>query len=197
MWLLDWQGSPAGRDQWMCRSLHHAAGMWLFKGDITVPCLQLKCVPECILIWYLILYVLQEQGQAGETAGPSRDVLPEAGAVPNALRLGNRQHHGGHLDGDARPRRHRLRQLKRECVYLPWQLPACGVQDCAWLFSLAFPGKSSSIDRRAQLPRRNSERYNTMDDQFCNISAFKPATITISTIFKQVCQPCFVTKRVG
>ncbi|XP_033475104.1 dedicator of cytokinesis protein 8 isoform X1 [Epinephelus lanceolatus] len=46
-------------------------------------------------------------------------------------------------------------------------------------------GKSSSIDRRAQLPRRNSERFNTIDDQFCNVSAFKPATITISTIFKQ------------
>ncbi|XP_011613887.1 dedicator of cytokinesis protein 8 isoform X1 [Takifugu rubripes] len=46
-------------------------------------------------------------------------------------------------------------------------------------------GKSCSIDRRAQLLRRNSERYNTIDDQFCNISAFKPATITISTIFKQ------------
>uniref|UniRef100_A0A8C9YJ85 Dedicator of cytokinesis 8 n=1 Tax=Sander lucioperca TaxID=283035 RepID=A0A8C9YJ85_SANLU len=37
----------------------------------------------------------------------------------------------------------------------------------------------------AQLPRRNSERYNTIDDQFCNVSAFKPATITINTIFKQ------------
>ncbi|XP_063752752.1 LOW QUALITY PROTEIN: dedicator of cytokinesis protein 8 [Eleginops maclovinus] len=46
-------------------------------------------------------------------------------------------------------------------------------------------GKSSSIDRRAMLPRRNSERFNTIDDQFCNVSAFKPATITISTIFKQ------------
>ncbi|XP_035847813.1 dedicator of cytokinesis protein 8 isoform X2 [Sander lucioperca] len=46
-------------------------------------------------------------------------------------------------------------------------------------------GKSSSIDRKAQLPRRNSERYNTIDDQFCNVSAFKPATITINTIFKQ------------
>ncbi|KAL3062786.1 hypothetical protein OYC64_002564 [Pagothenia borchgrevinki] len=46
-------------------------------------------------------------------------------------------------------------------------------------------GKSSSIDRRAQLPRRNSERYNTIDDQCCNVSGFKPATITISTIFKQ------------
>uniref|UniRef100_A0A8C9YQ63 Dedicator of cytokinesis 8 n=1 Tax=Sander lucioperca TaxID=283035 RepID=A0A8C9YQ63_SANLU len=45
--------------------------------------------------------------------------------------------------------------------------------------------KSSSIDRKAQLPRRNSERYNTIDDQFCNVSAFKPATITINTIFKQ------------
>ncbi|XP_053727876.1 dedicator of cytokinesis protein 8 isoform X2 [Synchiropus splendidus] len=46
-------------------------------------------------------------------------------------------------------------------------------------------GKSSSIDRKTQLPRRNSERFNTFDDQVCNISAFKPATITISTIFKQ------------
>nr|XP_057925533.1 dedicator of cytokinesis protein 8 isoform X2 [Doryrhamphus excisus] len=45
--------------------------------------------------------------------------------------------------------------------------------------------KSSSIDRKAQLPRRNSERFNTIDEQLCNISAFKPATITISTIFKQ------------
>nr|XP_020449325.1 dedicator of cytokinesis protein 8 [Monopterus albus] len=46
-------------------------------------------------------------------------------------------------------------------------------------------GKSSSIDRRAQLPRRNSERYSGIDDQFCNISAFKRATVTISPIFKQ------------
>ncbi|CAL8344956.1 unnamed protein product [Lota lota] len=41
------------------------------------------------------------------------------------------------------------------------------------------------MDRRAQLPRRNSERYATLDDQPCNLSGFKPATITISTIFKQ------------
>ncbi|XP_057687088.1 dedicator of cytokinesis protein 8 isoform X2 [Corythoichthys intestinalis] len=46
-------------------------------------------------------------------------------------------------------------------------------------------GKTSSIDRKAQLPRRNSERFSTFDEQPCNISAFKPATITISTIFKQ------------
>ncbi|XP_028314469.1 dedicator of cytokinesis protein 8 isoform X2 [Gouania willdenowi] len=46
-------------------------------------------------------------------------------------------------------------------------------------------GKSSSIDRRTQLPRRNSERFNTIDEQFCNVSAFKPSTITITTIFKQ------------
>uniref|UniRef100_A0A8C4GQU1 Dedicator of cytokinesis 8 n=1 Tax=Dicentrarchus labrax TaxID=13489 RepID=A0A8C4GQU1_DICLA len=39
--------------------------------------------------------------------------------------------------------------------------------------------------RLSQLPRRNSERYNTIDDQFCSISAFKPATITVNTIFKQ------------
>uniref|UniRef100_A0A4W5KBR4 Dedicator of cytokinesis 8 n=1 Tax=Hucho hucho TaxID=62062 RepID=A0A4W5KBR4_9TELE len=45
-------------------------------------------------------------------------------------------------------------------------------------------GKSSSLDKRGQLPRRNSERFATMEDQ-CNISAFKPATITISTFCKQ------------
>uniref|UniRef100_A0A7N6A649 Dedicator of cytokinesis 8 n=1 Tax=Anabas testudineus TaxID=64144 RepID=A0A7N6A649_ANATE len=32
---------------------------------------------------------------------------------------------------------------------------------------------------------RNSERYSTIDDQPCNMSAFKPANITITTIFKQ------------
>uniref|UniRef100_A0A673BN96 Dedicator of cytokinesis 8 n=1 Tax=Sphaeramia orbicularis TaxID=375764 RepID=A0A673BN96_9TELE len=32
---------------------------------------------------------------------------------------------------------------------------------------------------------QNSERYSTIDEHFCSISAFKPATITISTIFKQ------------
>uniref|UniRef100_A0A672HCH3 Dedicator of cytokinesis 8 n=1 Tax=Salarias fasciatus TaxID=181472 RepID=A0A672HCH3_SALFA len=36
-----------------------------------------------------------------------------------------------------------------------------------------------------QLPRRNSERYSTIDEHFFNISSFKPATITIATIFKQ------------
>uniref|UniRef100_A0A3P8S4G7 Dedicator of cytokinesis 8 n=1 Tax=Amphiprion percula TaxID=161767 RepID=A0A3P8S4G7_AMPPE len=46
-------------------------------------------------------------------------------------------------------------------------------------------GLCNSIDRRAQLPRRNSERYSTIEEQLCNVSAFKPATITISTIFKQ------------
>uniref|UniRef100_A0A665X650 Dedicator of cytokinesis 8 n=1 Tax=Echeneis naucrates TaxID=173247 RepID=A0A665X650_ECHNA len=51
---------------------------------------------------------------------------------------------------------------------------------------------TAAIDRDADtdslkggLPRRNSERFNTMDDQLCNVSAFKPATITISIIFKQ------------
>ncbi|XP_061756610.1 dedicator of cytokinesis protein 8 isoform X2 [Nerophis ophidion] len=51
--------------------------------------------------------------------------------------------------------------------------------------SESIKGKSSSMDRKAQLPRRNSERFNIVDEQLCNISAFKPATITISTIFKQ------------
>uniref|UniRef100_A0AAZ3RT55 Dedicator of cytokinesis protein 8 n=1 Tax=Oncorhynchus tshawytscha TaxID=74940 RepID=A0AAZ3RT55_ONCTS len=41
-----------------------------------------------------------------------------------------------------------------------------------------------SLEKRGQLPRRNSERFGTMEDQ-CNMSAFKPATITISTFCKQ------------
>uniref|UniRef100_A0A8C9YQ33 Dedicator of cytokinesis 8 n=1 Tax=Sander lucioperca TaxID=283035 RepID=A0A8C9YQ33_SANLU len=45
---------------------------------------------------------------------------------------------------------------------------------------------TDSDSLKGGLPRRNSERYNTIDDQFCNVSAFKPATITINTIFKQV-----------
>uniref|UniRef100_A0A674C059 Dedicator of cytokinesis 8 n=1 Tax=Salmo trutta TaxID=8032 RepID=A0A674C059_SALTR len=48
----------------------------------------------------------------------------------------------------------------------------------------SFNGKSSSLDKRGQLPRRNSERFATMEDQ-CNMSAFKPATITINTFCKQ------------
>ncbi|KAM6965427.1 LOW QUALITY PROTEIN: dedicator of cytokinesis protein 8 [Aplochiton taeniatus] len=46
-------------------------------------------------------------------------------------------------------------------------------------------GRSSSMDRQGKLPRRNSERFMSMDDGQCNLSAFKPATITISTFCKQ------------
>uniref|UniRef100_A0A8C7QFI3 Dedicator of cytokinesis 8 n=1 Tax=Oncorhynchus mykiss TaxID=8022 RepID=A0A8C7QFI3_ONCMY len=45
-------------------------------------------------------------------------------------------------------------------------------------------GRCGSLEKRGQLPRRNSERFGTMEDQ-CNMSAFKPATITISTFCKQ------------
>lgn len=55
------------------------------------------------LILELFFFHFAEQGQAREAAGSSRDVLPEAGSLSNALRLGNRQHHGGHLNRDARP----------------------------------------------------------------------------------------------
>ncbi|KAJ8285221.1 hypothetical protein GJAV_G00023710 [Gymnothorax javanicus] len=41
-----------------------------------------------------------------------------------------------------------------------------------------------SMERRGQIPRRNSERFNSMEDQY-NLSGFKPATITISTFCKQ------------
>lgn len=59
---------------------------------------------------------LPEQGQAGEAARSSRDVLPEAGSLSDALRLGHREHHGGHLNSHAGPRRPRLGQRKRGCV---------------------------------------------------------------------------------
>ncbi|KAG7481213.1 hypothetical protein MATL_G00064220 [Megalops atlanticus] len=42
----------------------------------------------------------------------------------------------------------------------------------------------SSMERRTQLPRRNSERFTSLEDQY-NLSGFKPATITISTFCKQ------------
>ncbi|KAJ8380780.1 hypothetical protein SKAU_G00015580 [Synaphobranchus kaupii] len=41
-----------------------------------------------------------------------------------------------------------------------------------------------SMERRGYLPRRNSERFSSLEDQY-NLSAFKPATITISTFCKQ------------
>uniref|UniRef100_A0A674BZP8 Dedicator of cytokinesis 8 n=1 Tax=Salmo trutta TaxID=8032 RepID=A0A674BZP8_SALTR len=47
----------------------------------------------------------------------------------------------------------------------------------------SFNGQCVCV-RLGQLPRRNSERFATMEDQ-CNMSAFKPATITINTFCKQ------------
>ncbi|KAI1900071.1 hypothetical protein AGOR_G00046260 [Albula goreensis] len=41
-----------------------------------------------------------------------------------------------------------------------------------------------SMDRKCHLPRRNSERFSSLEDQY-NLSGFKPATITISTFCKQ------------
>uniref|UniRef100_A0A7N8YPF9 Dedicator of cytokinesis 8 n=1 Tax=Mastacembelus armatus TaxID=205130 RepID=A0A7N8YPF9_9TELE len=71
-------------------------------------------------------------------------------------------------------------------VFIRCILRAC-IAECteSWPFHFVSSVKSSSIDRRAQLPRRNSERFSTTDEQLCNISAFKPATITINSIFKQ------------
>uniref|UniRef100_A0A3B3UX66 Dedicator of cytokinesis C/D N-terminal domain-containing protein n=1 Tax=Poecilia latipinna TaxID=48699 RepID=A0A3B3UX66_9TELE len=39
--------------------------------------------------------------------------------------------------------------------------------------------------RTSQLPRRNSERFTSMEEACYNVHTFKPATITIPTIFKQ------------
>ncbi|KAL2079535.1 hypothetical protein ACEWY4_025279 [Coilia grayii] len=41
-----------------------------------------------------------------------------------------------------------------------------------------------SLERRAYLPRRNSDRFSFMEDQY-NLSGFKAANITINTLFKQ------------
>ncbi|KAJ8414036.1 hypothetical protein AAFF_G00066340 [Aldrovandia affinis] len=41
-----------------------------------------------------------------------------------------------------------------------------------------------SMDRKGYLPRRNSERFCSLEDQY-NLAGFKPATITISTFCKQ------------
>lgn len=74
-------------------------------------------------------------------------------------------------------------------MFCPNEWDDCGAHSHGLFIGVCVfivPGKSSSMERRAQFPRRNSERFNTIDDQFCNVSAFKPATITISTIFKQV-----------
>ncbi|XP_023814125.1 dedicator of cytokinesis protein 8 isoform X2 [Oryzias latipes] len=47
-------------------------------------------------------------------------------------------------------------------------------------------GKSSSMDRKLQLPRRNSERYTNIEEPFCcHVGGFRTTAITINTIFKQ------------
>lgn len=34
--FLDWKGSPAGRDWWLCWPLHDTEGMWLCKGNVAL-----------------------------------------------------------------------------------------------------------------------------------------------------------------
>uniref|UniRef100_A0A8C7YTZ1 Dedicator of cytokinesis 8 n=1 Tax=Oryzias sinensis TaxID=183150 RepID=A0A8C7YTZ1_9TELE len=47
-------------------------------------------------------------------------------------------------------------------------------------------GKSSSMDRKLQLPRRNSERYTNIEEPFCcHVGGFRTTPIPINTIFKQ------------
>lgn len=92
--FLDWKGSSAGRDQWMCWSLHDTEGVWLIKGNMTAPHFYLRCVPwvhilDPELILYMLCFGFSEQGQDREATVPSWDVLPEAGSLPNALCLGN------------------------------------------------------------------------------------------------------------
>lgn len=42
----------------------------------------------------------------------------------------------------------------------------------------------NNVDKKAYLPRRNSERFTTLEDQ-SNLSGVKPAVINIQTLFKQ------------
>ncbi|XP_028849736.1 dedicator of cytokinesis protein 8 isoform X2 [Denticeps clupeoides] len=41
-----------------------------------------------------------------------------------------------------------------------------------------------NVEKRGQLPRRNSERFSTVEDP-CSLSGFKPASVVISQFFKQ------------
>lgn len=36
VFIVDWKGSPAGRDQRLCWTLHDTEGMWLCKGNIVI-----------------------------------------------------------------------------------------------------------------------------------------------------------------
>lgn len=104
--VLDWKGSSAGRDQWLCWTLYHTEGMWLDKGNMADTAdfaFSLSSFKHVLAVYYVLKLKaffslvkldfaigLSEQGQAREAAGSGRDVLPEAGSLSNALCLGNR-----------------------------------------------------------------------------------------------------------
>uniref|UniRef100_A0A8D3DZT9 Dedicator of cytokinesis 8 n=1 Tax=Scophthalmus maximus TaxID=52904 RepID=A0A8D3DZT9_SCOMX len=121
---------------------------------------------------YLVIKIekVLQQGEISDCADPYM-TFRECDSAKNKDKLEK-------LRGHAETFCHRLGRYR-----MPFAWATVNVMEV--ISTVALDLKSSSIDRKGQLPRRNSERYSTIDDQFCNVSAFKPATITISTIFKQ------------
>ncbi len=61
--ILDWKGSSARRNQWLCWTLHHTEGMWLCKGNVAEKLHEpqkklLQILPCSILFWICAFCVL-------------------------------------------------------------------------------------------------------------------------------------------
>uniref|UniRef100_A0A7N6AHZ5 Dedicator of cytokinesis 8 n=1 Tax=Anabas testudineus TaxID=64144 RepID=A0A7N6AHZ5_ANATE len=121
---------------------------------------------------YLVIKLekVLQQGEISDCADPYM-TLKESDSAKNKDKLDK-------LRGNAETFCHRLGRYR-----MPFAWATVKIMEV--ISTATLDRDSSSIDRRAQLPRRNSERYSTIDDQPCNMSAFKPANITITTIFKQ------------
>lgn len=114
--VLDWKGSPAGRDQWLCWPLHDTEGKWLCKGNVvqqlrtakqsttkvlhSLPLNNLLKLCKTGRVPYvlklkaftgILFYIItsSEQGQTWEAARPGRGFLPQAGSLSHAFCLGN------------------------------------------------------------------------------------------------------------
>ncbi|XP_063042281.1 dedicator of cytokinesis protein 8 [Engraulis encrasicolus] len=127
---------------------------------------------------YLVVKIekVLQQGEIGECAEPYMNIRESDGAK-------------------SKEKVEKLRgQAEQFCQRLGrYRMPfAWGVVNITSVFSATLErdadtdslnGKGS-LERRAYLPRRNSDRFSFMEEQF-NLSSFKPANITINTLFKQ------------
>uniref|UniRef100_A0A8D3CW19 Dedicator of cytokinesis 8 n=1 Tax=Scophthalmus maximus TaxID=52904 RepID=A0A8D3CW19_SCOMX len=121
---------------------------------------------------YLVIKIekVLQQGEISDCADPYM-TFRECDSAKNKDKLEK-------LRGHAETFCHRLGRYR-----MPFAWATVNVMEV--ISTVALDRDVTDSDSLRGLPRRNSERYSTIDDQFCNVSAFKPATITISTIFKQ------------